>query len=63
MLFTPVAELHPQSTNVVIRVCVIRKWEFRGATNDGPLQHINLVLADEQVLFAHILMLADECVY
>jgi hypothetical protein len=50
MLFTPVAELHPQSTNVVIRVRVIRKWEFRGATNDGPLQHINLVLADEQVL-------------
>jgi hypothetical protein len=50
MLFTPVAELHPQSTNVVIRVRVIRKWEFRGATNDGPLQYINLVLADEQVL-------------
>ncbi|AQL07860.1 hypothetical protein ZEAMMB73_Zm00001d047872 [Zea mays] len=48
MLFTPVAELHPQSTNVVIRVRVIRKWEFRGATNDGPLQYINLVLADEQ---------------
>ncbi|PWZ36818.1 hypothetical protein Zm00014a_015145 [Zea mays] len=48
MLFTLVAELHPQSTNAIIRVRVIRKWEFRGATNDGPLQHINLVLADEQ---------------
>jgi hypothetical protein len=50
MLFTHVKELDPQNMNVVIRVCVIRKWEFQGATNDGPLRHINLILADEQVL-------------
>jgi hypothetical protein len=50
MLFTPITELNPQKINVVIRVRVIRKLEFRGATNDGPLRHINLILADEQVL-------------
>ncbi|AQK81248.1 hypothetical protein ZEAMMB73_Zm00001d036525 [Zea mays] len=48
MLFTPIAELDPKSTNAAIRVCIIRKWEFRGATNDGPLRHVNLILADEQ---------------
>ena len=50
MLFTPIAELDPKSTNAAIRVRIIRKWEFRGATNDGPLRHVNLILADEQVL-------------
>jgi hypothetical protein len=47
MLFTPIAELDPRSTNVAIRVCIIRKWELRGATNDGPMRHVNLILADE----------------
>ncbi|AQK67018.1 Retrotransposon-like protein [Zea mays] len=42
------AELDPKSTNAAIRVRIIRKWEFRGATNDGPLRHVNLILADEQ---------------
>ncbi|PWZ19713.1 hypothetical protein Zm00014a_007472 [Zea mays] len=53
MLFTPITELNPQKINVVIRVRVIRKWEFRGATNDGPLRHINLILADEQGTTIH----------
>ncbi|AQL05115.1 hypothetical protein ZEAMMB73_Zm00001d046843 [Zea mays] len=53
MLFTPITELNPQKINVVIRVRVIRKWEFRGATNDGPLRHINLILADEQGTAIH----------
>ncbi|KAL5663204.1 hypothetical protein ACJX0J_023312, partial [Zea mays] len=53
MLFTPITELNPQKINVVIRVRVIRKLEFRGATNDGPLRHINLILADEQGTAIH----------
>ncbi|AQK89624.1 hypothetical protein ZEAMMB73_Zm00001d008349 [Zea mays] len=54
MLFTPITELNPQKINVVIRVRVIRKLEFRGATNDGPLRHINLILADEQLTLLRI---------
>ncbi|AQK54412.1 Retrotransposon-like protein [Zea mays] len=51
-LFGPCkAELDPKSTNAAIRVRIIRKWEFRGATNDGPLRHVNLILADEQTQY------------
>ncbi|KAL5664171.1 hypothetical protein ACJX0J_024279, partial [Zea mays] len=46
-------ELDPKSTNAAIRVRIIRKWEFRGATNDGPLRHVNLILADEQGTAIH----------
>lgn len=53
MLFTPIAELDLKSTNAAIRVRIIRKWEFRGATNDGPLRHVNLILADEQGTAIH----------
>ncbi|AQK93245.1 hypothetical protein ZEAMMB73_Zm00001d010019 [Zea mays] len=53
MLFTPIEELDPRSTNVAIRVCIIRKWEFRGAINDGPLCHVNLILADKQGTTIH----------
>ena len=31
------------------RATVCRKWEYHGGTDDGPIQHVDLVFVDEQV--------------
>lgn len=49
MAFYFIPDLHPQNKFSEIRVSVVRKWEYRGQTDDGPIQHIDLVLADEKV--------------
>ncbi|PVH32495.1 hypothetical protein PAHAL_9G413900 [Panicum hallii] len=48
MAFYFIPDLHPQNKFSEIRVSVVWKWEYRGQTDDGPIQHIDLVLADEK---------------
>jgi hypothetical protein len=49
MEFTPHSELQHHDIHAVIRVSIIRKWNFRGISDTGPVQHVDMVLADEQV--------------
>ena len=49
MTFSPLSTLQPKDRHKTICVRVRRKWEFRGQNDDGPLQHVDLILADEQV--------------
>ena len=49
MAFDLLPTLHPKSKHWVICVRVSRKWEYRGGTDDGPILHVDLVLADEKV--------------
>jgi hypothetical protein len=49
MEFTLLSELQRHDIHAVIRVSVIRKWDFRGISDIGPVQHVDMVLADEQV--------------
>ncbi|KAG2651375.1 replication protein A 70 kDa DNA-binding subunit B-like isoform X1 [Panicum virgatum] len=48
MSYSPLVSLTPKDRLKTIFVRVIRKWEFRGINDDGPLQHIDLILADTQ---------------
>ncbi|RLN25325.1 replication protein A 70 kDa DNA-binding subunit-like [Panicum miliaceum] len=48
MAYTLLPQLHPHEKISVICVYVARKWEYRGPTDDGPVQHVDLVLADEK---------------
>jgi len=48
MEFTLLSELQRHDIHAVIRVSVIRKWDFRGISDIGPVQHVDMVLADEQ---------------
>jgi hypothetical protein len=38
-----------QEINIVIQILISRKWEFCGPSGNNPLQHIDMVLFDEQV--------------
>jgi hypothetical protein len=49
MEFTPLLELQRHDIHAVIRVLVIRKWDFQGISDTSPVQHVDMVLADEQV--------------
>jgi hypothetical protein len=49
MEFTPLSDLRRHDVNTVVRICVIRKWDFHGISGNGPIQHVDLVLADEKV--------------
>ena len=57
MSYSPLVSLTPKDRLKTIFVRVIRKWEFRGINDDGPLQHIDLILADTQVI--PIILFAD----
>ncbi|CAN6331803.1 unnamed protein product [Urochloa humidicola] len=48
MEYTMLQDLHPKNRQSVIRVRVIRKWEFHGKNENDPIQHIDLVVADEK---------------
>ena len=50
MAFTLLPALQPHDRHALVRVHISRKWEFRGGSDDGALQHIDMVLTDEQVL-------------
>jgi hypothetical protein len=36
MEFTPLSVLKRHDINVVVRVYVVRKWDFRGMADSGP---------------------------
>ncbi|ONM03527.1 Replication protein A DNA-binding subunit B [Zea mays] len=48
MEFTLIPDLVPQNRHAVIKVYVSRKWIFRGAMDNGPIHHIDLVLIDKE---------------
>ncbi|PUZ57390.1 hypothetical protein GQ55_5G426600 [Panicum hallii var. hallii] len=48
MSFSQLSSLTPKDKLKTICVKVSRKWEFRGLNDDGPLQHVDLVLVDDQ---------------
>ena len=60
MVFTSLQHLNPYDRNDVIQVKVSRKWEFRGGKDNGPLQHIDMVLADHVVRKFRILCYREE---
>jgi hypothetical protein len=49
MEFTLLSNIHPRNRHIVIQVLISRKWEFRGSSGSNPLQHIDMVLVDDQV--------------
>lgn len=49
MEFTLIPDLVPQNRHAVIKVYVSRKSIFRGAMDNGPIHHIDLVLIDKEV--------------
>ena len=49
MAYSPLSSLSPQDRLKTICVRVVRKWEFRGMNDDDPSQHVDLILADDQV--------------
>lgn len=48
MAFDLLPTLRPRQWRSTICVRVCRKWEYRGGTDDGPIQHVDLVLLDEK---------------
>lgn len=53
MAFDLLPTLRPRQWRVTICVRVCRKWEYRGGTDDGPIQHVDLVLVDAKVSIDH----------
>jgi hypothetical protein len=51
MEFTPLSDLRRHDVNIVVRVCVVWKWDFRGMSDNGPTQHVDMVFTDEKVQF------------
>jgi hypothetical protein len=49
MKFTLLSDLKRHGVNVVVRVCIMRKWDFCSISDNGPIQHVDMVLADEKV--------------
>lgn len=55
MEYTLLPDLAPHKIHAKIQVHVSRKWLFRGATDSGPLQHVDMVLSDREVQNHNIL--------
>ena len=51
MTFTLLSALEPRNKHAIVQAHVSRKWEFHGGFDDGALQHIDMVLADEHVSY------------
>jgi hypothetical protein len=41
---------------VVVLVCVVRKWDFQGMLDNRSVQHVDMVLTDEEVWFSSTLL-------
>ena len=61
MVFSPLSSLQPRDWHKTIHVRVCRKWEFHGSNENGPLQHIDMVLVDNQV--NQPLIMVDACFF
>lgn len=57
MAFDLLPGLQPREWRSTICVLLCRKWEYRGGTDDGPIQHVDLVLIDEKVPFTNCSLL------
>jgi hypothetical protein len=53
--YTLLPDLAPHKIHAKIQVHVSRKCLFRGATDSGPLQHVDMVLSDREVQNHNIL--------
>jgi hypothetical protein len=51
MEFNPLSELQCHNVHAAIRVAVIRKWDYRGVSDNDPIQHVDMVFVDEHVRF------------
>jgi hypothetical protein len=49
MAFNRLSEIHSDSNQWTIRVLVSRMWHYRGGTDEGAIQHTDLVLLDIEV--------------
>jgi hypothetical protein len=49
MEYTLLTDLEPHKKLAKNQVCVTRKWLFRGANDNAPLQHVDMVLSDQEV--------------
>jgi hypothetical protein len=54
MTLKSLSTLSMQDNDVAIQVQVNRKWEYRGATDDGPIMHIDMILTGSTVRHYHI---------
>ncbi|CAM0150633.1 unnamed protein product [Urochloa decumbens] len=56
MVYTLLPDLHPNDHYATVCVRVTRKWEYRGLSDDGEPQHVDLVIADHEanVMYAEI---------
>jgi hypothetical protein len=62
--FTPLLNLRCHDVNTVVRVRVVRKWDFRGLSDNGPIQHVYMALVDEEVcFFSTLLYLCRDPIY
>jgi hypothetical protein len=49
MAFNLLSEIHSDNHQWTICVLVSRMWHYRGGTDEGPIQHTDLVLLDVEV--------------
>jgi hypothetical protein len=49
----PLSALTLQDRDIEIQIEVHRKWEFRGAIDNGPILHIDMILTDCIVSIKH----------
>lgn len=45
----PLSKLKPKDYKATVHVRVVRKWNFTGRNEDGPILHVDLILADADV--------------
>uniref|UniRef100_A0ACD5ZAD9 Uncharacterized protein n=1 Tax=Avena sativa TaxID=4498 RepID=A0ACD5ZAD9_AVESA len=48
MAVNQLSELHPNRRDWTVHVYVSRLWQHRGATDDGPIRHTDIVFQDSQ---------------